>query len=440
MFRAQVFFTLHDDPHMLSDDDEHEGQQMSEAPPELDAVYERVLAAHRRGHLRHERKDHSHGHSARGKGQMKEKGNASPFGKGNVSPLAPSSPAAEQDFRERQSHPGSPGSKGSASPRKSSTRSRAPMDPVDTLKLMKAHTQVERNLFGKDNFFHVRKEFGLKQQGEVVSDTDGSMSYVMTCRELNVAPIPAFIGQLNDEFIFMRHCAVGPRGGRAIGQSLSLNSRPVDVDLGFCEIGSDGVRALAVGLNRTAFYRSLDLTANRMGNVGAEALASCLVERFRLSHLARLMLGSNQLADKGAVTVARVLGACLNLTFLDLSCNKIGYDGAVALGRELEQQTNEDAQKDEETSGAAAKHKHNVPAKPKAVGGLLHLDMSGNLLSNNGTRALCTGLFKNKCLQTLLLAHNNISNEGAHAIAELMIFNDAMTHLDISHNRISGIG
>ena len=446
-----MFFTLHDDPHILDDHEEdyHEDKKMTGAEYERVLAANSVLAAHSKEHLRHE---HGRGHSARGEGQIREKGNASPFGRGNASPLAPTSSDAERGGRHGHSS-GSPGSKGSVSERKLSARSKIQMPTVDTLELIKAHTHVERNLFGKENFFTFRKDFGLRKQREVVPDTDGSISYVMTCRELNVAPIPVFIGQINDEFVFMRHCAVGPRGGRAIGQSLSLNSRPINVDLSFCEIGSDGVTALSVGLNQKAFYRSLDLTANRMGNGGAEALASCLVERFKLSHLTRLMLGSNHLADKGAATVARILGACLHLDFLDLSSNEIGYDGAVALGRALEQHTDEVPQnsglpagapshgKDAENDEAGvAKPKHNVPPRPKVLCGLLHLDMSGNQLSNNGTRALCTGLFKNKRLQTLLLAHNNIRNEGANAIAELMIFNDAMTHLDISHNRISGIG
>jgi hypothetical protein len=445
-----VFFTLHDDPHILDDHEEdyHEDKKMTGAEYERVLAANSVLAAHSKEHLRHE---HGRGHSARGEGQIREKGNASPFGRGNASPLAPTSSDAERGGRHGHSS-GSPGSKGSVSERKLSARSKIQMPTVDTLELIKAHTHVERNLFGKENFFTFRKDFGLRKQREVVPDTDGSISYVMTCRELNVAPIPVFIGQINDEFVFMRHCAVGPRGGRAIGQSLSLNSRPINVDLSFCEIGSDGVTALSVGLNQKAFYRSLDLTANRMGNGGAEALASCLVERFKLSHLSRLMLGSNHLADKGAATVARILNALLHLDFLDLSSNEIGYDGAVALGRALEQHTDEIPQNSGMPAGAphgkdakndeagAAKPKHNIPSKPKVLGGLLHLDMSGNQLSNNGTRALCTGLFKNKRLQTLLLAHNNIRNEGANAIAELMIFNDAMTHLDISHNRISGIG
>jgi len=60
-----------------------------------------------------------------------------------------------------------------------------------------------------------------------------------------------------------------------------------------------------------------------------------------------------------------------------------------------------------------------VEAKTKERGGLLHLDLSGNILGDKGTRALCSGLFKNRRLQTLIVSHNLIRNEGAKVYVQI---------------------
>ncbi len=448
--RSSVYFTLHQDPHVISDNESEDDS--SHMPPEPDPLYERILASVLPGGVNHHHRKGRSGSPGTGKSPRSD----SPVGEGardgNVSP-----------FISPSRTPGKIGeSRGSESNGKASTRLRVHASPIQTLELLKAHPKVGKNLVGLENIFSLQKEYGgygsVTKRREIVSDTDGSLAYLKCCRNLGVPPNRAFISQFNDEFIFMRHASVGPRGGQAIGKSLSLNPRPVDVDMGFCEIGHEGVTALADGLNKTGVYRSLDLTGNRMGKLGADAITACLIERASTSHLTRLILRSNQLADTGATTIAKVLNACMNLEYLDLSSNKIGTDGARAIGQALEQHAKLEetgspirtssvqrlksgaAQGNTDVEGAAPPKTNNATKVQKREGGLLHLDMSGNELGDKGARALCTGLFKNSRLQTLILAHNDIRNAGAKAIAETMIHNDAMTHLDISHNKITGIG
>ena len=452
--RSSVYFTLHKDPHVISDSEGDSDDGSNRRQQEPDPLYERILASVLPS---------VHHHHIR-KGRPGSPGNSksplpgSPTGDGtrfgNASPFVATSPSRERGkgLLERARE----GAGDEPSGKMSSPRVRVHAAPPRhlMLELVKTHTKVDKNLVGQDNLFTVQREYRLTSRRDLVSDTDGSLEYLKSCRELGVPPNRAFISQLNDDFVFMRHVPLGSRAGRAACKSLSMNPRPVDLDMGYCEIGHEGVTALAEGLNRTGVYRSLDLTGNRMGNVGADAIASRLIERATSSHLTRLILRSNQLADSGATTIAKILNSCMNLEYLDLSSNKIGPDGARALGQALELHAKPDdigsptripsvsqnsgAEKGDSKEGQAPRL--NAQAPKMVEGGLLHLDLSGNKLGDKGTRALCSGLFKNSRLQTLILSNNDIKNGGAKAISEAMVFNDAMTHLDLSHNRITGIG
>ena len=427
--RPPIFFSLLKEPHLLPAYDQPFGPPVTNAQRNThDVVYERILAAV----TRDDRPTSSRKHTKlletsilTEKLGQKRPAHLRVVGKTSGLPLPHDT---DSTFVEEQSLLESSISR--------TTRSKVTMQE-ETLKCIKAHPFVEKNLAGCENFSDVQKQYRLKgNKDELVPDTDGSLAYLAACRDLNVPPLQAFLRQIHDEFLFVRHNYVGSKGGKALGISLSLNSYPVDVDLGFCEIGSEGACALAKGINRAAIYRSMDLSGNRIGSVGMNAIAGSLIERAHYSQLKRLMLGSNQLCDSGALIVAKILHSVLNLDYLDLSCNKICTEGAAALGKALEQHGNPDA---EVSSPQRTDSAQNGTTAQVQLRGLLHLDLSGNDLADSGTRALFNGMYKNGRLQTLILAHNYIGNEGAKAVSDFMIYNNTLTHLDVSHNKITGI-
>ncbi len=78
----------------------------------------------------------------------------------------------------------------------------------------------------------------------------------------------------------------------------------------------------------------------------------------------------------------------------------------------------------------------------KTNGTLLHLDVRGNSIRNDGAIALGSLLKVNSTLQSLLMEWNcvGVFDSGMHALAESLTFNQTLQTFDLRNNKVSGAG
>lgn len=231
-------------------------------------------------------------------------------------------------------------------------------------------------------------------------------------------------------------------------------------------VGGLGVRdaqELAAGLRRAAGrsiggVKSLGLPDNHIGDAVAAALASAME---KASELERLYLNHNTMTATGAASIAEGLGATSPARLQDFTIhdNKIGDDGAVALGRALRKHRGllrlclgGNGITDVGAIGLAACLEDHTELV------LLRLDNNAitdagalrlaQALSNQAARRLpaersstdSSGTSGSGALSELVLRNNAVGDTGAKAIAVACRVHPGMRRLDIGHNGVSGDG
>jgi Ran GTPase-activating protein (RanGAP) involved in mRNA processing and transport len=174
------------------------------------------------------------------------------------------------------------------------------------------------------------------------------------------------------------------------------------------EWGDADVVELCEVLPRFAVLRTLDLSINKIGPEGASALGEALKVN---AVLTTLRLDVNKIGAEGAIAIAEALKVNAVLTSLDLVGNNIGGDGAKAIAKAL---------------------------KVNAV--MTTLDLGGNNIGVEGAKAIAKALKVNAVLTTLFLGGNNIKDRGAIAIAESLKVTAVLTSVDLRVNSIGDNG
>ena len=152
--------------------------------------------------------------------------------------------------------------------------------------------------------------------------------------------------------------------------------------------------------------------------------------------LQRLNVAGSDFQDQGAAAFARLLSHDrVALRELDLSGNMIGDEGTRALAASL--QTNTALRRlvlrnnEVGTAGALALGRALGPASRS---GIEELDLSRNHLRDDGTLQLCMGLRANTRIKALALAHNCIGRRGAQAVGTLLELSTSLERLSIEDN------
>jgi Ran GTPase-activating protein (RanGAP) involved in mRNA processing and transport len=196
---------------------------------------------------------------------------------------------------------------------------------------------------------------------------------------------------------------------KALAAVLKENStiKEIDIDLHGNHIGGEGAAALA-GLKVNSSLQTLNLTWNKIGDDGAVALAAGLKVN---SSLQTLNLTWNKIGDEGAVALAEALKDNKSLQTLALCKNQIGDEGAKALAGAL-----------------------------KVNSSVRHLNLRSNKISDSGAAALADALKDNKSLTKVELGSNQIGAEGARALAAALKVNSSLQAFDLDYNNISNVG
>ena len=208
---------------------------------------------------------------------------------------------------------------------------------------------------------------------------------------------------------------------------------------------------------------------NRRASYKAKVLFFCAIED---DFVKELDLSSHGITNKEAKIIATALHGNKSLQKLDISNNNISDDGAIAIGKILNNYKDSSVVNEDSIQNST----------------LQKLNMSHNNISSNGIVALCDCLKSNVTLQELTISwddcktpivldstskvcnmsnlyfrdvgatlvsaflfkkvetrildisHNTISDDGAVAISEYLNNNNTLQLLNMSHNQVSGIG
>jgi Ran GTPase-activating protein (RanGAP) involved in mRNA processing and transport len=213
------------------------------------------------------------------------------------------------------------------------------------------------------------------------------------------------------------NAAVSLAACAALGRSLALNTRLERIVCRVARIGAPQMSALVdgmlkCGVRRNRSLRGLNLAGNDLGAEGAEALARLLCnDRVDLECID---LSGNEVGDAGMLHLSKGLEYNTRLLRLRLCNNSIGPVGAARLGQAL--------------------------ACCQTTSMLEMLDLSGNMLSDEGVIRLCEGLRNNRHLKKLSLANNAVGPQGAGALVGLLTASLNLQHLSLEENPLDVAG
>ena len=194
--------------------------------------------------------------------------------------------------------------------------------------------------------------------------------------------------------------------GIIVAQFRNCNKLKI-LNLGSTEINEDGAKSLAQALEECTKLEKLLLHRNRIGNAGMKSLACVLPKLNKLKHIA---LDDNNITQNGAKSLARVLPECKTLGVLELWANILGDKGAELLAKVLPQ-----------------------------CGAMTRLDISGNEIGSKGAASIAGVLPKCKVLSCLQIGLNEFGNAGANSLARALP-QCKLNELDVQYSRISNEG
>jgi Ran GTPase-activating protein (RanGAP) involved in mRNA processing and transport len=186
--------------------------------------------------------------------------------------------------------------------------------------------------------------------------------------------------------------AIGPIGARALCNALRDNNSVHALNFNENELGDEGAEAVSMLLLNNTSITTLGLANNRIRKRGASALGRAL--EHESSAVTGLDLGSNEIGNNGAVSLAKALMNNTAMTSLDLRSCEIHLKGCLSL---------------------AEMAQHNTT--------LRHLDLGANYCKNQGAIAWASVLRNNSTLTRLCLTDNQVYHDGGVALAAALQHN-----------------
>ncbi|EQB77572.1 protein NLRC3 [Camelus ferus] len=225
----------------------------------------------------------------------------------------------------------------------------------------------------------------------------------------------------------LRSNSIGPQGAKALADALKINRTLSSLSLQSNMIRDDGARFMAEALAANRTLSVLHLQKNTIGPVGTRRMADALKQNRSLKEL---MFSSNSIGDGGAKALAEALKVNQGLESLDLQSNSISDSGVAALmGALCANQTllslkgGHQAGKPLELGSLAQPLQTSAPV-PRVAPGLRE-----NSISSEGAQDLARALCANSTLKSLDLTANLLHDQGAQAIAVAVRENRALTAL-----------
>lgn len=211
-----------------------------------------------------------------------------------------------------------------------------------------------------------------------------------------------------------------------MGEALRLNMSLTAVDLSYNNIEDDGCACIAAGIKESGMLVELALSGNLIGDVGARSLARLLRSNGTLT---KLELARNKIGDKGA----QAIGEAIMARNQEIHALRIGmkFPGQPEPSERKARRLSRSLPLSALAIYAQEKHDYRSGCLP-----LLHLDLSYNGITEQGSEAMALALKHNPKMKTMDLAGNKMNN-GIVAISNALPTNRRLQHLSLSSNNIT---
>jgi Ran GTPase-activating protein (RanGAP) involved in mRNA processing and transport len=185
----------------------------------------------------------------------------------------------------------------------------------------------------------------------------------------------------------------------------------------------------------------MNICSNNLGQAGAHEVAKMLCVN---TSLRTINLSWNGLGSLGMHAIAEnmLTSSCFALQHLDVSLNILGENGTLALARLL---ARNESFPNLLSLNARGNDMHAVGGEAMGAAlasntSLTCLNMSNNALGSAGTWHIARGLNSNTSLRHLGLASNSFGHEGAGSISAALIGSTQLCTLNVAHNGIGDDG
>ncbi|RNF00400.1 ribonuclease inhibitor-like protein [Trypanosoma conorhini] len=232
---------------------------------------------------------------------------------------------------------------------------------------------------------------------------------------------------------------IATEGAEAIGTMLRANKVLSHLNLSSNGLGVSGVSFIAAGLDGNQSLKRLDISVNNLGYAGIETLAPVL-ETTCITHLS---LQRNALGDSGGMVLFQAIAAAIEngeerIEFLNLEANNLGEKTAKAMQRVLSSSaTLKKLRLSSNNFGGSSKHIMEGLAENKS---LLSITLSFCGIRETDGAAIGAALAANSTLQNLDLSNNKLKDAGSKRIAEAMKTNEGLLSLNLACNKITDEG
>ena len=235
------------------------------------------------------------------------------------------------------------------------------------------------------------------------------------------------------EHIDLSYSALGPQRASRLAEALaSEGGRVSTLNLTWAALGLEGFAALLASLARASRLEVLDLKGNWLGDVGAHMLTAAVVDG-RLRRLGELHLRWNSFSQSGAAALSRAMAHMPSLRVIDVGGNwmqDVGLAAVVDAAAQLASLSVLRLDSNEEYPGSAM-----MPAIKRLLTGstlLRTLELSSNHIDEDGIRHLVDGLHSNAGLQLLDLSFNKrIGDTSSRALAHALKSHPSIMHVDL---------
>ena len=172
--------------------------------------------------------------------------------------------------------------------------------------------------------------------------------------------------------------------------------------------------------------RKLDVSCNTVCDDGAVAISEFLKNNTTLQEL---NISYNKICNKGIVSIGKALQNNNTLEILNISYNSVSDDGVIIFSGLIKS--------------------NNILKQLKISWNDIHFDLNSSvksfssdmvLFGNTGAIVMSAFLYHSNILQELNVSNSNISDDGAVAISECLFNKHKLQELNVSHNKVSDKG
>ena len=271
---------------------------------------------------------------------------------------------------------------------------------------------------------------------EPVRVNSARRQFAKDCEASGLPPLPLLINRDDTDAVNLNNYRLGDSLAIALSDGLlHVQQQGMTVRqlrLANCGLAAPSTTAMAKVISTFSELTFLDLTENRIGSAGTASLQSALASH---RHIQEVILAKNRLGDRVCGKLLSALVGHPSLTSLDLSANEMGLSpllhGPLATVLEAEGQL---------TRLKLGWNSLNVNAMVaiadplRSNTKLTHLDLSWNALEDRGGVKLGSILRFNKGLTFLNIANNEIRERGGIVLSDMLKENTVLQHVCFDGN------